>query len=151
MRKLYGASPLHLLGHLILLAASVLALSQMLQGRSVWIWLLGAVVLHDVVFLPFYSGLDRVLQLGVRDRPARRVPLVNYIRVPLAFSGLLLLVYLPAILGDNSAELERVSGRDAAPSAAYWAALTAGAFLVSGLAWLVRVSRTPSTSTSDSA
>ncbi len=151
MRKLYGASPLHLVGHLILLAASALALSQMLQGRSVWIWLLGAVVLHDLVFLPAYSGLDRVLQLGVHDRPARRVPLVNHIRVPLAFSGLLLLVYLPAILGKNTAELERVSGRDAAPSALYWAALTAGAFLVSGLVWIVRISRTASTSASDSA
>ena len=149
MRKLYGASPLHLLGHVILLAASVLALSQMLQGRSVWIWLLGAVVLHDIVLVPAYSGLDRVLQLGVRDRPARRVPLVNHIRVPLAFSGLLLLVYLPAILGDNTAQLERVSGRDAAPSVLYWAALTAGAFLVSGLVWIVRMSRTASTSASD--
>ena len=65
MRRLYGASPLHLLAHLVLLPLCAWALLEILGGRSasrIVVWLVAAVVLHDLVLLPLYSGADRVLR-----------------------------------------------------------------------------------------
>lgn len=95
----YGASPLHLLGGiawLALTAWAALELFQTSQPRNVALWLIAAVVLHDLVAVPVYSALDRVLRL--RTPPEGRVPWVNHVRVPAILGGLVFLVYFPAIL-----------------------------------------------------
>jgi membrane protein DedA with SNARE-associated domain len=51
------------------------------------VWLVGAVVLHDLVVLPLYTGLDRVARRVVRG------PRVSYVRVPAALSLLMLVVF----------------------------------------------------------
>ena len=64
MRARYGASPLHLLAHLAALALAAWALLQALQlggAERIVLWLVGAVVLHDVVLWPAYTTLDRIL------------------------------------------------------------------------------------------
>jgi len=73
------------------------------HADRVAVWLLGAVILHDLVLLPSYSLLDLA---------ARRLfgGAVNYVRVPAAIWLLLGLVYYPVIAGRGEAAFHRVSG-----------------------------------------
>lgn len=132
----YGASPLHLLGHVACFAFAAYAVAQLLQARradNIFLWLLGAVVLHDVLFLPFYSALDRIARRGTR-----RLRAVNHLRVPALISGLLLLVFFPAILGRNAGSFERVSGVGVDGYAGRWLLVTAGLFGASAVLYAVR-------------
>jgi hypothetical protein len=103
-RRLYGANPLHLIGHLVVFAIAGFAIVQILGGGA-WVnwiaWFVGAALLHDLVLLPLYSGLDRGLGIVGRGAGARRprVPVINYLRAPAVISGVLLIVYFPLILG----------------------------------------------------
>ena len=71
-RDRYGASPLHALAHLAAFAVAGFVVLQFLDLRAtanVLIWFVAAVVLHDFILLPFYSGLDRAAQaIGGRRR-----------------------------------------------------------------------------------
>jgi hypothetical protein len=136
VRLRYGASRLHLLAHLAGLAAVAYALSRFVrpetgQLMSLVLWLVGGAMLHDLVFLPFYSLLDRAAQAVTR-------PHVNYVRVPAAISGVLLLVYFPLILGKAPAAYERNTGHPPPDYAARWLAITAAVFAVSAVAALAR-------------
>ena len=116
----YGASPLHALAHLAAFALAGFALLQLVDVRdaaNVLVWFIGAVVLHDFVLLPFYSTLDRAAQAASGDA-------VNYVRVPVGLSALLLLVYFPLILGRSTGKLEQVSGAPAADYLARWLLIT---------------------------
>lgn len=135
----YGASPAHLVGHLVLFAIAAYALVQLVGVRApvnLFVWLIAAVLLHDFVLLPFYSVLDRAAQ-----RARGPVPLVNHVRVPAVLSGLLLLVYFPPILGLNGTTFHAAAGRNPAGYARDWLLLTAAAVLVSALVYAVRVVR----------
>ena len=55
-------------------------------ASNVVLWLVAAVILHDLVLLPTYSVLDRLAQKTVRGA-------INYVRVPLGLSLLMLLVF----------------------------------------------------------
>jgi hypothetical protein len=134
MSRLYGASPLHLLAHLAALPLAVWALLQLADMRAfanVAAWLVAAVVLHDLVLLPLYSGLDRVGRLG-----AGRA--INHVRVPAAISLLLLGVFWGTISGRGEGAYRRVSGMGFDGYAERWLLVTAGLFLLSGLVYLVR-------------
>jgi hypothetical protein len=136
VRLRYGASPLHLVAHLAGLAAVAYALSRFLRSEtgqlmSLVLWLVGGALLHDLVFLPFYSLLDRITR-------ALTGPHVNYVRVPAAISGALLLVYFPLILGKAPGTYERNAGHAPPDYAARWLAITAAAFAVSAVAALAR-------------
>jgi hypothetical protein len=113
-RRVYGASPLHLLTLLASLAiagAAVAGWSDSFRAPTmvkVLAWFFGAIVAHDLVLMPLYSLLDRI---AFGPRSARRAPLradralrVNYVRIPVLLSGLLLLVFFPEIfrLGDHT-------------------------------------------------
>ena len=116
----YGASPLHALAHLAAFALAGFALLQLVDMRdaaNVLVWFIGAVVLHDFVLLPFYSTLDRAAQAASGDA-------VNYVRVPVGLSALLLLVYFPLILGRSTGKLEQVSGAPAPDYLARWLLIT---------------------------
>ena len=117
-RARYGASPLHALAHLAAFALAGFALLQLVDVRAagnVLVWFVAAVVLHDFVLLPFYSALDRAAQAV-----GGRVPAVNYLRVPVGLSALLLLVFFPLILSRSTGKLEQVSGAPAADYLARW-------------------------------
>ena len=126
MRARYGASPLHLLAHVAALALAAWALLQALQlgnAQRIVLWLVGAVVLHDLVLWPAYTALDR---LARRGRPAAWA---NYVRVPAGISGLLLLVFFPVMCGKGERSYMRVSG-------SAWEGYTARWLLVSGVLFL---------------
>jgi hypothetical protein len=135
-RLKYGASPLHLTGHLAALAVVAYALDQVWQV-GVLVWLVGGALLHDLVFLPLYSLLDRALQAAIGGR----VALLNHIRVPAAISGVLLLVYFPLILAKAPGAFERNTGRHPPDYAARWLAITGALFAASAAVYAIRAAR----------
>ena len=135
MRARYGASPLHLLAHLALLALAAWALLQVFgtlqAGGNVVVWLLGAVVLHDLVLLPLYGTLDRLAARATRAA-------VNYVRVPAGLSLLLLLVFFPVISGKGGAAFRNASGLRYEGYLGRWLLATGLLFAASGVVYLVR-------------
>jgi uncharacterized membrane protein len=134
MRRLYGASPLHLLAHLVLLPLCAWALLEILGGRSaqrIVIWLVAAVVLHDLVLLPLYSGADRVAQSVLHSA-------VNYVRVPAALSLLMLAVFWATIAEKGEGAYRATSGQEFHGHATRWLVATAALFAGSGLLYLLR-------------
>ncbi len=134
LRRAYGASPAHLLAHLALLPLAGFALLELAgagNAARIFAWLAASVVVHDLVLLPFYGALDRV---------GRRAtgPAVNHVRVPAVISGLLLLVYFPAISGKGNGAFHGVSGLDYEGYLARWLLATAALFLASGALYLWR-------------
>ncbi len=130
--KRYGASPLHLLAHLALLPLAGWALLQILDlntARTILIWFLAAVILHDLVLLPAYSALDRLAQTATRDA-------VNYVRVPAGIWLLLGLVFYPNIAGRGDAAFHRVSGLHLEGYLARWLIAGAVLFTASGALYL---------------
>jgi hypothetical protein len=127
--KRYGASPVHLLAHLAALALAAWALLQ-IPGLGNWqrivVWLVAAVVLHDLVLFPAYT---------VAGRLVGRSP---YVRVPLALSALLLLVFFPVMCGKGEGAYTRVSGAEWDGYAQRWLLVSALLFLGSGILYAVR-------------
>jgi multisubunit Na+/H+ antiporter MnhE subunit len=120
------------LAHLILLPLCVWALVEVFSVSSakasvgVATWLIAAVVVHDFVILPLYSGADRVIRRN------------NYIRIPGAISLLMLVVFWGTIAGRGERAYHSVSGRTYDGYATRWLLVTAALFAGSGLLYLVR-------------
>lgn len=132
----YGATPLHLLAHGIALALAGYALLQVMDARgagNIALWLIGAVILHDFALLPVYSALDG----AIRGVTVRRRPAVNFLRVPLALSALLLLVYFPVISGRSEPAFRTVSGLSLEGYLGRWLLLSAGLFAASALLFVL--------------
>jgi hypothetical protein len=131
MRRLYGASPLHLLAHLALLPLCAWALIEVLGLRAaanVAAWLVACVVLHDFLVLPLYSAADRLVPRGH----------VNYVRVPAALSLLMLVVFWGVIAERGEGAFRRASGLEYSGYAGRWLLVSAGLFATSGLIYLLR-------------
>lgn len=151
LTRLYGDGPRHLLAVALALAltayaVSVLGPGELWDGATWWqtigVWFLGAAVLHDVVVVPVYAGVDRlVAALSRRGGPRLPVPLVNHVRVPLAASALLLAMFFPGILQQGSASYLRATGQTQDPFLERWLLLCAAFFAVSALVYAVRVLR----------
>src|SRR5436309_633009 len=115
-RRRYGASPLHLAGHLVVFAIAAFAIDRMASGASLAKLIalyVGFAIAHDLIFLPVYSGLDRAVRATLARLPARRsarVPAVNHIRAPALISALLLIIYAPLISGKSDAGYLQASG-----------------------------------------
>ena len=137
MRGLYGASPLHLLAHLALLPLCAWALLEALGGRAagtIALWLIASVVVADLVVLPLYSGLDRA---------GRRLfgGAVNYVRVPVALSLLMLVVFWGTIGGRGEGAYRAASGLGYSGYAERWLLASGALFAGSALIYLVRHGR----------
>lgn len=144
----YGASPVHLLVALASFAISAWALAQALDVLSTpgkfLIWFLGAIVVHDFLFLPLYSLLDRgaagALTRG--DQPSRlRIAALNHLRIPVLLSGLMLLVWYPLILSKAAGGFERTTGMTTDVYLGRWLALTAVLFAGSAILLAARARR----------
>jgi hypothetical protein len=134
MRARYGASPIHLLAHLIALPIVGWALLTVLDFRAasnVVLWLIGAVILHDLILLPAYSTLDRLAQLSTRAA-------INYVRVPAGLSLLMLLVFWSTIRGKGSGNFHFASGLSYHGYFGRWLLVSAGLFALSGAVFLAR-------------
>jgi hypothetical protein len=130
----YGASPLHLLAHLALLPLCAWALLQVADARraeNIVLWLVAAVVLHDLLLLPAYSLLDRVAA-----RPLGGA--INYVRVPAGLSLLLLLVFYGTISGRGERAFHRASGLTYDGYLGRWLLATGVLFALSGALYLLR-------------
>lgn len=147
MKRFYGASAGHLVAHLaafVLIAWAVLQLSDVGGATRILLWFVGAVVIHDVLVLPLYSGADRGAQgvATVLDRAgSARVRVINHLRVPAALSAVTLLTFAPLIFGRGDAALERTSGIDPSGYGLRWVLLTLALFAGSAVVYAVRVSR----------
>jgi hypothetical protein len=139
VRRRYGASPWHLLGHLALLGVAAYALSRAFQPRfapepvNLLAWLVGGALLHDLVLLPAYSALDAaaIRTLG----PS----LLNHLRVPFVLSALVFVVYAPRILDRQPRNVVNALGVAPPDYLARWLWLTAALFAASGLLYVIRI------------
>jgi hypothetical protein len=141
----YGASPLHLIAHVLAFAVAAYALVQLL-GEKHWVnfvgWFFAAALLHDLVLLPAYSVID-LLTHGVLRRvhlPNRpgQVPIVNHVRAPALISAVLLLIYFPLILGPGDAAYFSATGHHPAGYLRNWLAITLALFAGSAVIYEVR-------------
>jgi hypothetical protein len=135
-RRRYGASPLHLVGHLIAIAIAIYAISKVLhprysRGLNYLVWLLGGAVVHDFVLAPTLALLERL----VRALPRR---VVNHVRFPAVVSGAMLLVYWPLILVRADGNYVRATGHHVEGFATRWVLITAGLFLASAIVYAAR-------------
>lgn len=151
-RRRYGAGGRHLAGLLACFAvAGYAALRWVDEPTAVRlvVWFVGSAVLHDAVLFPLYALADRLLRLvaptrgpGSRRVGSRRpVPIVNHVRVPAVFAGLLLLLWFPLILSKPEPAYRSATGLDTAPYLGRWLLVTAVLFGVSALAYAVRLVR----------
>lgn len=104
-------------------------------------WFLVVLVGHDLVFLPLYSGLDRLATVpGRRRKPGRgSVPAINHLRAAAGFSALCLLLYAPLILGLGSGLFRGATGRSTSVYMGRWLGVTAVAFAGSAALYAVRL------------
>lgn len=161
IRHWYGANPLHLLALLAAFALAGYAVRAVIaagQFRGFAIWFAVAIVGHDLLLFPLYSLADqsvqRLLPWTARRRQGRPgssaqvpgPPLINYVRIPVAFSLLLLLTFFPLILGLSEPEYQRASGLTTQPYLWRWLAVTgvlfAASAVVYALAWRRAAART---------
>jgi hypothetical protein len=134
----YGAHPLHLASLLLSFAVAGYAALQLFAADliGVAVWFLGAAILHDLVVLPGYVLVDRLVRAPHLTQASGARPWANYVRVPLALSALLLLVFLPSILRlSNGFEATTTLSPDG--YAWRWVSVSAGLFALSGLAYVV--------------
>jgi hypothetical protein len=134
MSRLYGAHPLHLLAHAVLLplaAFAILELAGVRAASNIALWFVAAVLLHDFLLLPASAAADRAIQVSVPRA-------VNFVRVPAALSALLLLVFFPVICGRSDRTFEGVSGVALHGYAERWLLVTAAFFALSGALYLLR-------------
>ena len=140
----YGASPLHLLALLACFGLAGYAAARLVSSHpvAVVVWFLGAVVGHDLLLMPLYSLADRSAMAAVRHREPQlpATPWINYVRVPAALSGLLLLVWFPLILRLQS-PYHASTTLSADPYVWHWLAVTGALFLLSAVAFAVRLRR----------
>ncbi|MGW4792114.1 hypothetical protein ACWEPC_06835 [Nonomuraea sp. NPDC004297] len=146
--RAYGAPWWHLL---------VLALGFLVAGyvatrvvdAGIWVgfvvWFVGAVVLHDLVLFPLYSAADLAARsAGARTRGSRRTGArwrpgpINHLRVPAAFSALLLLVWSPLILRGAEPNYRAAVGLSTIPYLNRWILVTLALFAASALLHLLR-------------
>ncbi|MFD3479842.1 hypothetical protein [Streptomyces sp. NPDC058695] len=152
-RSLYGASALHLLLVLCSFALTCYAGIRLLAGAEPWkvvLWFVAAALLHDLVLLPLYTVTDRAAQslLGERREPAAASEAarpahgwINYIRVPVFFSGVLFLTYFPLILERVSHRFTVYTTLSTDVYLGRWLLITAALFAISALTLLIRMGR----------
>jgi len=140
-RKVYGAGPFHLVGMILSLTVAWYAASKLvpIQPWNVTKWFVGAAVIHDLVLLPLYAGVDWGLR-AVHTRAPGPVRWLNYVRVPAFLSGLLLLVYFP-LIARKSTFFERATTFHMDLYLGRWIGFTLVVFALSGAAYGVRLLR----------
>lgn len=133
LRRWYGEGPLHLLLMVSSFALAGYAGVRLLDGDTllILVWFVGAALVHDLVLVPLYSAADRALRVPF----SRSLSLVNFVRVPLLLSGLLLLMWFPLIT-RHAERYEPASGMSPDRFLGNWLLITAALFAVSA-SWLV--------------
>ena len=147
MRRLlrwYGASPLHLLTMLGCFALAGYAAVMLLKVNAlgITVWFAGAVIGHDLVLMPLYTLADKSVRAVFRHRAPElpAVPWINYLRVPVVLSAILLLIWFPLIL-RLPRNFQASTTLPTSPYLWHWLAVTGVAFLTSAAAYALRLRR----------
>jgi hypothetical protein len=145
-RRLYKQSPTHLLGFAAMLAVAGFALREFFDSDApdkVFLWFFGAIVAHDLVLLPLYSLVDRVLSRRPASAPGPAPYALErmHLRVPSVLSGLLLLVFFPLILRASRRAYGEASSLSPDPYLHRWLIATAALFALSGAVYSIRAIR----------
>jgi hypothetical protein len=155
----YGADPLQLLALLACFALAGYAAGRVVAA-GIWVgfvvWFVGAAVIHDLLLYPLYAIADVAAQRLPRQRlPRQRLPWhrrrspaavqwppwINYLRVPIGLSGLLLLVWFPLILRRSQDRYEASTALSTSPYLGRWLLVTGVLFAGSALAYAFRLRR----------
>lgn len=146
-RRRYGAGPMHLAAHLAGFAIAALAFDRIFSGgeaKQLLLWYVGFAIAHDLIFVPTYTGLDRLFRATIVRLPVpgrASIPLVNHLRAPALVSGLLLLIYFPLISRQSDGEYFALSGHHLTHYLRNWLLITVALFLGSGLIYALRLAR----------
>ena len=143
----YGESPLHLLAVIVAMAFAGYGAVRIALGSdalNTFIWLGAAIVAHDLLAFPVYSGLNliahRSLVGPLRAPPVdRTVPVINYLRVPVILSGFAFALWFPLILRLSADPYRIKSGLNADVYLGRWLLLTAALFLGAAVIYAVRL------------
>jgi len=145
MRRLlrwYGANPLHLLTMLGSFALAGYAAVQLLPLDIFGIatWFAGAVIGHDLLLMPLYTLADRSAAAVFRHIPPKlpEVQWINYLRVPVVLSGMLLLIWFPLIFRLPTG-FQAATTLSLNPYLWHWLAVTGALFLLSAAALALRL------------
>jgi hypothetical protein len=110
-RRVYGSGPGHLLAMLICFSIVAYAAYSIFENARPWsvlLWLAGAIVVHDFVFLPLYTGAFWLASRAGRVSDSRqRMVVLQHLVAPAALSGLLFLTWMPLILRLSAANTGR--------------------------------------------
>jgi hypothetical protein len=146
IRRHYGATPVHVLLHVALFALAgwvVLNLLDAGGALNILVWFVGAIVLHDMVVLPLYTTLDRLVARlapsGGGRTAAWPVSAINHVRVPAVLAGVLLLVWFPLILGLSEDNIVGLTGVGPPAYLERWLGICAVLFGGSALLYVVRL------------
>jgi hypothetical protein len=144
----YGAGPLHLLTMVACFALAGFAVAELLPSNFVGIpiWLVGAVIGHDLVLMPLYTLADRSAMAVFRHRRPQlpTVPWINYLRVPAGLSALLLLIWFPLIFRLPKG-FPATTTLSLDPYLWHWLAVTGALFLLSAAALALRLRKARTT------
>ncbi|QRP42731.1 hypothetical protein [Amycolatopsis sp. FDAARGOS 1241] len=109
-------------------------------------WFLAAVLAHDLVLFPVYALLDissasvlRALRGHRRSCAPPRVPVLNYIRIPVLGTALTFLLFLPGIIEQGAIAYQAATGQTQEPYLARWLLVVAAIFAVSAVAYAIRL------------
>jgi hypothetical protein len=145
-RREYGSGPVHLLAILTSFAIAAYALWRVLdlvrEPSRIILWLLGAIVAHDLVLFPVYALLGAIAAGAIvpdARRSRLRIAALNHLRVPALFAGLLLLVWFPLIAAKAPRTFMRATGQDVSVYFERWLLVTAVLFGASALLFALRV------------
>lgn len=144
-KRLYGRDATsHLPAMLVTYAITAYAVWAIFQGGRPWtvvLWLGGAIVAHDFVFLPLYTALYRLARRagGAEPDRRRRVIALQHLAVPTMLSFLLFLAALPLILELSETAYRRTTGMPQEPYLERWLAVTAALFALSAIVYAIRV------------
>jgi hypothetical protein len=149
MRSKYGAAPLHLVASLASFAVAgyaFLRIAESPSALSVFIYFGIAAMAHDMLAFPFYSALNLIVHrslVGPSDEwlAARRVPAINYVRIPAMLSAISLLIFFPLILGLDSANFSKDTGLSSDVYLGRWLGLCAALFAGSALIYAIALRR----------
>jgi peroxiredoxin len=104
------------------------------------VWLVAAVIGHDLLLMPLYTVADRSVTAVIRHRPLNLPagPWINYLRVPVVLSGVLLLIWFPLIFRLPT-HLPASTTLSLNPYLWHWLAVTGALFLLSATALALRL------------
>jgi hypothetical protein len=141
----YGAEPLHLLatlGSLAVVGYAILRIFEIPSTAGILLWLIGAIFLHDLIALPLYSLFLRVTEetADAAVRPRRKaLLLLNSVRIPVAFSLVLLLICFPLVFQLDPSRYALTTGLDLDHYLANWLLISGVLFGLSGLLYALKL------------